>query len=223
MFCCATHFLRPGWRPAPAARSIVPALGALLPLTGGRPRFHAWSRWPLIGILMMTPILPRAETFTVSQLQAVFLLRFGSFVEWPDEAVPAPGEPFVIGLLGRNLVGGILDQIIPAEAIDGHRVKVVRYEDVSEIGSPAPCAILFISRSEQSRLPAIMQALRDRPILTVSDIPGFARYGGMVTFMREHNRVQLRINLTAVRTAGLNVSSKLLRTVELVDNGDGYP
>ena len=76
------------------------------------------------------------------------------------------------------------------------------------------CHVLFISRSENDRVEQILQNLQGRNILTVSDIPDFAARGGMIELFMEKNKIRMRINLSAVKAAGLNISSKLLRLAE---------
>jgi hypothetical protein len=81
------------------------------------------------------------------------------------------------------------------------------------------CHILFISQSESKRLEQIVAALKGRSILTVSDSDGFTRYGGMIRFVTEKNKLRLRINLEAATAANLTISSKLLRPAEIVTPG----
>jgi hypothetical protein len=53
-------------------------------------------------------------------------------------------------------------------------------------------------------------------VLTVSEIAGFARSGGMIAFLVEENKVRLEINLDAASEARLKVSSKLIGVARLV-------
>ncbi len=75
---------------------------------------------------------------------------------------------------------------------------------------------LFISRPAADRPEAMLAALKNRPILTVSDAAGFAERGGMIRFVTEQNRIRLQVNLAAVEAAHLTLSSKLLRVAEIV-------
>ena len=62
----------------------------------------------------------------------------------------------------------------------------------------------------------MLDSLGRKPILTVSDADNFARMGGMIRFLREDERIGLRINTTAVKKAQLVISSKLLRLSDIV-------
>lgn len=147
------------------------------------------------------------------QIKAVFLFNFAQFVDWPPTAFADSGDPLVIGVLGADPFGPILDDTLRGEVIGQRAIVLKRYRRREDIG---PCHILFISRSESARLDTIVQGLRGRPVLTVSDAAGFALRGVMIRFVTEKSRIRFRINLDAAKAAGLVISSKLLRPAEIV-------
>ena len=147
------------------------------------------------------------------QLKAVFLFNFAQFVKWPEKAFANTDSPIVIGVLGADPFGPVLDETVRGERIGGRPLLIQHYRRVEDIGS---CHILFISGSEAPHLEKIISALNGRSILTVSDIDRAARRGVMVQFITEKKRVRLRINLDASKLAGLTISSKLLRPTEIV-------
>ncbi len=57
------------------------------------------------------------------QLKAVFLFNFAQFVEWPAAALPRAGAPFVIGVLGKDPFGPILDEVVQGETVNGHPLR----------------------------------------------------------------------------------------------------
>ncbi|HEY4247317.1 MAG TPA: YfiR family protein [Lacunisphaera sp.] len=147
------------------------------------------------------------------QLKAVFLFNFAQFVGWPEKAFADADSPIVIGVLGPDPFGPLLDETVRDERIGGRPLIIQRYRRVEEIGL---CHILFISASESPHLEKILSALNGRSILTVSDADRAARRGVMVRFITEKKRVRLRINLDAAKLVGLTISSKLLRPTEIV-------
>jgi len=147
------------------------------------------------------------------QIKAVFLFNFTQFVEWPPEAFPNEKTPFTIGILGDDPFGTVIDETVQNEVV-GHRpIAIGHFRHVEEIGN---CQILYISRSETERLEEILVALKNRSILTVSDIDGFSRLGGMIRFVMNKGRIRLTINNGTARSAGLVISSKLLRPSEVI-------
>ena len=150
------------------------------------------------------------------QLKAVFLFNFAQFVEWPASAFPGPATPLVIGVLGEDPFGPYLDETVRGEKVNDRPLVVRRYRSVEEITT---CHILFISRREERRLKGILDSLRGRSVLTVSDANRFATHGGMIRFVTDHHRIRFRINLEAAKAANLTLSSKLLRPAQIVPVG----
>jgi len=52
--------------------------------------------------------------------------------------------------------------------------------------------------------------------LTVSDLDKFTSLGGCVGLHKEDKRIHFEVNLTALDTAGLKLSSKLLKLARIV-------
>jgi hypothetical protein len=146
-------------------------------------------------------------------LKAVFLFNFAQFTDWPTNAFDKPDSPLVIGVLGDDPFGALLDDAVRGETVNGRKFVVERYQRIEDIKT---CHILFISQSETKRLDKIVETLKGKPILTVSEIDGSAYRGVCVRFITENNKIHLRINTEALQEAQLTMSSKLLRVAELV-------
>jgi len=147
------------------------------------------------------------------QIKAAFLYNFAQFVTWPAESFATPDGPLVIGVLGMDPFGPFLDDLVHGERVQGRPLAVRRFENLEELGE---CHVLFVSGSEGRNIDAIADRLRGKSVLTVCDWEAYARQGAIVWFVMERNRVRLRINLDAAKTAGLTISSKLLRSAETV-------
>lgn len=172
----------------------------------------------LLGCCVFAPVAPAQSTATSEyELKAVFLFNFARFVEWPDAAFPGPEAPLVIGVLGNDPFGPLLDKIVRGEKIGSHPLLVRRYQRIEEIGD---CHILFISTSAAGWMGRITGSTTGRSILTVSDADNLALRGVMIRFLTANNKIRLRINLEAVKAASLTISSKLLRPAEIVKNGE---
>jgi hypothetical protein len=151
------------------------------------------------------------------QVKAAFLFNFAQFVDWPASAFHGPQDEFVIGVLGADPFGAYLDELVRGEKVGGRPLAVRRFAHVEDIGE---CHILFVSRSETGQLEKILAPLKGRSLLTVGDMEGFARYGGIVRFVTEKNKIRLRINLEAAKACDLTISSKLLRPATIVAAGN---
>jgi hypothetical protein len=169
-----------------------------------------------LGLFSLMRVSCGAEAPTEYQVKAVFVFNFSHFVEWPPQAFTAPDQPFLICILGSDPFGGRLDEAVRGEQIDKHPLSVRRARNIGDIGD---CKILYIDRSEGAQLQQILATLDHRSTLTVSDLDGSAERGVMIQFTTESSRIRLRINVEAARTAGLTISSKLLRPAEMVGAG----
>ncbi len=161
-------------------------------------------------LLLVQGESPRTSEY---QLKAVFLFNFVQFVDWTPSAAQDSQPPLLIGILGDDPFGTFLDEIVRGERLGARSIQVRRYRRIADIEE---CNILFISRSENERVPEILSALKHRPVLTVSDGDGFASQGGIIQFFTDKNRIRIRINLDAAEAANLTISSKLLRVAEVV-------
>ncbi|HVW20604.1 MAG TPA: YfiR family protein [Opitutaceae bacterium] len=164
------------------------------------------------------PLGGAAEVSREYQVKAAFLYNFAQFVEWPARAFPTADAPLTIGILGDDPFDGVLDEILRGEVLHGHRVRVRRAQHEEEL---ADCQLVFISQSEKPRLARIMARLAPRPVLTVSEVAGFAQQGGMVNFYREGSRVRFELNPAAARREGLRFSSQLMSVGKIVESAPG--
>ncbi len=147
------------------------------------------------------------------QVEAVFLLHFTQFVEWPPQVFPNAGTPFVIGVLGQDPFGQALDEAVRGETVNGRPLVIKRFARVADL---TPCQILFIDRSAADNAGAVIDSLTHAGTLTVSNVNVPAPADVIIRFLNEDRRIRLRINVDFARTAGLTISSKLLRPSQVV-------
>ena len=156
------------------------------------------------------------------KVKAAYLYNFAKFIEWPDDASDDEGSPFVIGVLGDDPFGKILDDTVKAKKIAKRPVKIrrFRWSEKEDRAALKNCQILYISHSEQGRLQEIFAALEGRPVMLAADFVGFASDGGMIGFVLEQERIIFEINREAFDQAQLRASAKLLKLARLVPTMD---
>jgi hypothetical protein len=157
------------------------------------------------------------QTLSEYQVKAAYLLNFLKFVEWPEDAFADPLAPIVIGIAGNNPFGFALQQVTLGKTVQGRDLIVRHYHAGEDLRGSH---ILFISASEQKRLPQIFSSLRGSSVLTVADMDRFLEAGGMIQFSLEETQVRFTINLNATNQTKLKLSSKLL-SVGRVAKGNG--
>ncbi len=159
---------------------------------------------------------PTAATASREYLiKAVFLYNFAKFTTWPAESFPDPQAPLRLCIFGEDPFGAAMESI-EGKSIKQRPLAVIR---IVQVADAERCHILFISTSEEERLRTILDDLRDRPILTIADMPDFARAGGTINLKTVEDRIRFDINVDAANAAALKLSSKLLRLGNIVNTG----
>lgn len=178
---------------------------------------------PLLSSLLLVFLLAapglyiRADTAarpqaTAKTVKVAYIYNLISFVEWNATMESGDSQnPIIIGVLGSDPVALELDEICSRLA-RGRPIRVIHLAGPETI--PA-CHILYIGVSENARLSEILPKADDKGVLTVSDLPEFAKRGGMVGFLTERERVLIEINLPRTKAAGLKISARLLEVARL--------
>ena len=149
-------------------------------------------------------------------IKAGFIYNFAKFVEWPSTSFSQPESPIVIGVLGTDPFGSVLDRIVADKKIGSRGFVVRRYKWSKDLKDLRDCQILFISASEKAHTDEIVEFVKWLPILTIGETPGFAERGGVIRFTLEDNRVRFEVNVDAAHKANLNISSRLLTLAKII-------
>lgn len=188
-----------------SAIAICLALSPLVP-AGAGPGGVGWG-----GVARAAAEGPSREY----RIKAAFIYNFAKFTRWPVGSFSDGAAPLDFCIYGEDPFGGAFDAVA-GTTIRGRRVAVRR---IAAIEASAGCHLLFISDSEAGRLTGILAALNDRPVLTVADMPDFARAGGIINLKTTaDDQLRFEINTSTARRAGLRFSSKLLSLAEITSN-----
>jgi uncharacterized protein DUF4154 len=159
----------------------------------------------------------RAERQAVeTDVKAAFLFNFTKFAEWPAASAP-PGEPFRICVVADQTFAQSLDAIIQGETAFGR--PLVRTTPATPEAART-CQVLYVA-ADRPRAVRLVDAVRNAPVLTVSDTPKFLEGGGAIQFVVDRNRVRFDISPKNAERAGIRLSSKLLRVARTVVDGAG--
>lgn len=184
------------------------------PLRAFRRGFQLFARraavWRLCAVVVPLALLAAASIaeqarYSQTDVEATYLYDFTKFVTWPPAA---PGSPLTICVLGGGPVIDPLHRLITNTVIGGHPLAVAEVENALDAQS---CSVLFLPGTSQASHEEMLAMLHGRPVLTVSDSPGFIDGGGMVQFVVHGGRVRFSINLTAANQNGIRISAELLK------------
>lgn len=159
-------------------------------------------------VLVAPAAVAHAERVPEYEIKAALLYNLTHFVEWPE----GRNRSFNVCIVGEDPFGVVADALA-SKTVNGKPIAVRRAAVSPELKS---CQILFVAASESDSLAPILEAVKGQPVLTVADADGSARRGAVVTLALEGPRIAFDIDATAARTAGLSISSKLLRLARTV-------
>ncbi|MCP4134821.1 MAG: YfiR family protein [bacterium] len=166
----------------------------------------------LLVTCFITTVYSQRKEYAV---KAVFLERFTRFIQWPaDSDLNDSSKPFVIAVLGKNPFGTLLEKIYSNRTIKNKKVKI-RY--ISGINEIVPCHLLFITGTRKYDLGRIINHLKKKPVLLVSDTDGFAERGVHINLFIVKEQIRFEINETAVKNSKLKMSFRLLQTARIVN------
>lgn len=146
-----------------------------------------------------------ADPLSEYQVKAAFVYNFIKFVTWPSGEAPAEG-PIQLCILG-DLPDPAPFAHLDGQELMGRHLKVVYLREPQEART---CQVLFLASSLSSRLQEVLETVRERPVLTVSDTSGYAKRGVMINMYLDNKRVRFEINAATAGEAGLRISAKLL-------------
>lgn len=174
------------------------------------PRLAAMCRGGFLGLALLflsSPESRSAGKIREHDVKAAFLLNFARFVEWPPKAFPTPTAPLLIGIVGDNPFGDVLERTLEHQTVQGRPIVFRHIPDGEELSR---CHVLFVSRSLENQYDKILERLQGLPVVTVGETENFVREGGVIGFAVVDDIVRFDINTRAAGTAGLKFSSKLL-------------
>ncbi len=171
----------------------------------------------LIALLLLTLLASgaRAQPAPVSEyaVKSALLFKLPRFVYLPRLG---GGTQITLCVLGKNPFGGALDRLAQTP-IDGRRVQVLMHDKASQT---LDCDFVFVARSEAAQLRATLTQLEEAPVVTVSDIEGFARAGGMVELAQNPDgsgALSILINRRAAQEQRVQFNAQLLRLATIVE------
>ncbi len=155
--------------------------------------------------LALASVAARAQMVPEAELRAAFVYNFLLLVEWPESASVSGDQPFLLCDFGDS-------EWHPAlRALQGRGLgrRILRVEKIESPPALSNCHAVVIASARE--LPAVLQVLKGRPVLTIGDYEGSVSAGVMIGLTRVDAHLAFDINLDAARAGGLRVSAKLLR------------
>ena len=170
---------------------------------------------PLIIIKLVASLLffasfsALAEPTKEDRVKAAILFKITKFITWPS-----PKTSLTICIIGDGSLNSEIQKINRKFSM-GRRLSITHKVP----GAPLEklCEIVFIHNTERSVIGTVLDKLREKPVLTISDSEQFTQQGGVVELFRTGNKIRFAINRNSVKDSQLTISSKLLNLAKIVE------
>jgi len=160
------------------------------------------------------------------RVEGAFLVNFIRYTDWPAQRFDHAGSPYLISVVGSGEAAETIGAVANAAgAIRGRRVVVQRVRLGPSMAASARAEsirqlrrshLVFIAEGEGATdVRRVLDAVEGASVLTVSDVPGFAADGGMLGLVRSGRHLAIEANPSAIRTARVSVSAKVLKLARL--------
>lgn len=145
-------------------------------------------------------------------VKAAMLYHFAKFTKWPDGTFADPESPIRFCVLGKDPFGSDLDSLV------GHQIRKrdILTTRIRKVRHASECHLLFIAKSEAHRIQSVLQSLDGQPILTIADMDGFARNGGIIQLKIREETIRFQINTGVASKERLNFSAQLLMLADII-------
>lgn len=141
-----------------------------------------------------------------------FIYHFIRFTQWPAESFPSPESPINFCIASKDAAVDILSSL-QDKVVKGRRIDVKKYAVDEDIET---CQILFIASDDEKFVLPLLTIAQGRHILSIGEIKGFTRMGGVINFFVANDQLRFEVNLDAAESAGLKFSSQLLMSADIV-------
>ncbi len=163
-------------------------------------------------------VLANAQQYTEYELKSAYLFNFAKFVEYPENTFSSSRDAFIIGVYGNEAFLDVLQTILKGRTLNNRNVIAI---PVTQPADMVNCQILYFSNISTNQAVMLLEAVVNKPILTVGDnIEDFCLKGGMINFLPQYSKKRFEINPNAVQRAEMKISSKLLILARIVNDAE---
>jgi hypothetical protein len=142
------------------------------------------------------------------QVKAGYIYTILKHVAWHGSPSPRTTKTANVCIIGDRALS-VLFKVLEKRHKQRHEHDLTVNLTYSANGVNIPdCHMLFIGKAAADRLPSILEQANSRPMLTISDIKGFADKGGMIELrkVKDGARTNIKLRINAARAEEKNVA-----------------
>ena len=159
----------------------------------------------IVLVIMMAGLIgfaSKAQT-GIAKAQAMFIYNFSRLIEWP--ASYKTGS-FVIGILGTGDILSEVESYTAGKRVGSQQIVVKQYRDPAAVDK---CHILFVTFSKTKVLGEMVNLLRNKSTLIITEKSGAVDAGSAINFVLVGDKLKFEISQGNATRYGIKYSSKL--------------
>jgi len=152
--------------------------------------------------------------FSEYEVKAATIYNFLKYSQWPDSKHSGSDSPIQIVVLGTSPFGDAWSRILDKKIGD----RPIMRKDIAEYDASDSTRqslqnghVLFVCRSEISRVSDILKTVQGKNVLTISEQDRFLESGGIINFLMEGNKVRFEINLKRAKEEQIKIDTAVLK------------
>jgi len=139
---------------------------------------------------------------TNAKIKATFIYNFTRYIEWPTEAQKGT---FEIGVIGKTPLFIELEKMSQKTTRGTQKFVITSYTSAASLGA---CHMVFISKASSGQLDAVVEKLKGKDTLVISEKEGLIEKGD-INFIIVDNKQGFEINKANIAGHGLSIASRL--------------
>jgi hypothetical protein len=146
---------------------------------------------------------PSASEDANAKIKAIYIYNFTKYIEWPESYKQGN---FVVGVMGNNpSILNELNKMATYKTVGNQHfeIKTVTTTDLS-------CHILYVLSDYSSQLNEVIEKVKSKSTLIITDKAGLAAKGSGINFVVYENKQKIELNKANIERYKLKVASSLV-------------
>ncbi len=152
-----------------------------------------------LGIILSASFVVQsnAQDDNMYSLHAMFIHNFIKYTEWPSSV-----SIITIGVVDNSDATSTLIKKFGSNV----KTQVKNFKNIENIDV---CQIIFIPSSSRSQLNKIIEKVKGKPVLIVTEDADMIKKGASISFKVVSEKLKFQMNADAIKVSGLKVASSL--------------
>lgn len=152
-----------------------------------------------------------------SQIKALYLFKFATYVEWPLSAFPQPDSPFTIGIIGSDNIATELRLLCATQQLVNRPINIKSITSGISTNDLSGLQVLFVNQENSENLAVLIASTQPKPVLIVTEVTGALNIGSVINFIPVDEHIRFEISLSNAERNHLKIGSRLLSVAQKVE------